>query len=252
MIRSFLSWSSRSPWAKAPLSAGGAVAPLHCDGTVTPIIETSPPRLTISQNLLLLSTILTCMGFHVQSGFTTPLIDLARREAKDWSSQLRDEEEFWDQTACILTCQRTFLLPVTIRELSSQLSLLICRLTSVSVPTSGSHRPLISERPFTWAENLLLICWWVGVIPSYTKPPSSGEPFRLREFLTDALRDAGIEFAEVIEILNRSPLFGAEDRLSIRRAEASLDILEGVLQPMAPDLSVRNPTRCWPLCCNTD
>jgi len=185
----------------------------------------------------------------VRFRFTIPLVDLARREEKDWSPHLRDEDEFWNQAACILTRHRAFLLPVTIKELSSQLSFLVWGIRSVSVPTSMSHRPFISERPFTVAENLHLLCWSVGVIPSYTEPPSSGEPFKLRELLADALRDAGIEFAEVIRILNRSPLF-AKGKLSISRAEASLDILEGVLQPMAPDFSVRNPTRCWPLCCN--
>ncbi len=217
---------------------------MFTDGSIVrSIIKMLSSHLIISQNLLLLSTVLMCTGFHMQFWLTIFLIDLAQQEKKDWSPHLRDENKFWNQAAYILTHYRAFLLPVTIKKLSSQLFFLVWEIRSISVLTFISHHLFISEQPFIITENLHLLCWNVKVISSYTEPSSSDESFKLKELLMNALRNVDIEFAEIIKILNCSSLF-VKNRLSIRRAKASLDILDRVLQSMISDFSVRNSMQC--------
>jgi len=146
--------------------------------------------------------------------------------------------EDWAAAACSFSTLKAFERGISAKDVKKQLHFLVRMLERAVEPNPSKSACLTPiTRPFTFAENLALLAWAVGLDdlpPDFSR--SNSKP-------TDHLDlwRASIDVAKVADILTASPLCLGRDRVPVSEVAEALDIIESVLQPTAAEHSVTTP-----------
>lgn len=132
--------------------------------------------------------------------------------------------EDWAAVACSLSTLKAFETGISAKDVKEQLRFLVRTLGRAAEPNpSKSACHTLSTRPFTFAENVALLAWAVGLDnlpPDF--PKSNAEPNSHLNLWKASMDDV----AKVAELLTASPLCHETNKVPVGEVAETLAVIE--------------------------